>query len=75
MFVFLNIWRIPDGVVVAVFVVNVGVDVVVGSEVVDLRPDPTPDPTSDLTSKSLLVDFRLLHCPPGLISSIWRKSN
>ena len=31
--------------------------------------DPTTDPTSDPRSKSPLVDFRLLHCPPRFILS------
>ena len=37
----------------------------------DLTSDLTSHPTSDPGSKGLLVDFRLLHCPPGLFFLIF----
>ena len=35
---------------------------------------PTSDPKSDPRSKSLLVDFRLLHCPPRFVLTDLDKS-
>ena len=37
----------------------------------DPTSDLTSDPTSDPGSKGLLVDFRLLHCPPGLFAFVF----